>query len=192
MNNQKQTSFTVSKIYKSRKNLLNILEKRGFDISDYNNFGINEIQAMYANKQLDMLLTEKNENKKIYVKYHVTSKNGNSTFPKLRDSHINDYIDDLFNLEEILDKYDELENDVNFLSEFSQRGGKFADMAGFVRFNEKGEEVLSFGKYRDVTLAQIWKDNPGYFSWINQADFPLYTKNVMRNFATKMKLEKKL
>ena len=191
MNNQKQTSFTVSKIYKSRKNLLNILEKRGFDISDYNNFGINEIQAMYANKQLDMLLTEKNENKKIYVKYHVTSKNGNSTFPKLRDSHINDYIDDLFNLEEILDKYDELENDVNFLSEFSQRGGKFADMAGFVRFNEKGEEVLSFGKYRDVTLAQIWKDNPGYFSWINQADFPLYTKNVMRNFATKMKLEKK-
>ena len=90
-----------------------------------------------------------------------------------------------------LDKYDELENDVNFLSEFSQRGGKFADMAGFVRFNDKGEEVLSFGKYRDVTLAQIWKDNPGYFSWINQADFPLYTKNVMKNFATKMKLQKK-
>ena len=90
-----------------------------------------------------------------------------------------------------LDKYDELENDVNFLSEFSQRGGKFADMAGFVRFNDKGEEVLSFGKYRDVTLAQIWKDNPGYFSWINQAEFPLYTKNVMKNFATKMKLQKK-
>jgi len=90
-----------------------------------------------------------------------------------------------------LDKYDELENDVNFLSEFSQRGGKFSDMAGFVRFNDKGEEVLSFGKYRDVTLAQIWKDNPGYFSWINQADFPLYTKNVMKNFATKMKLQKK-
>jgi DNA polymerase-3 subunit epsilon len=90
-----------------------------------------------------------------------------------------------------VDKYDELESNVDFLSEFSQRGGKFADMAGFVRFNDKGEEVLSFGKYRDVTLAQIWKDNPGYFSWINQADFPLYTKNVMRNFATKMKLQKK-
>ena len=60
-----------------------------------------------------------------------------------------------------------------------------------VIFNDKGEEVLSFGKYRDVTLAQIWKDNPGYFSWINQAGFPLYTKNVMKNFATKMKLQKK-
>jgi len=90
-----------------------------------------------------------------------------------------------------LDKYDELNNDINFLSEFSQRGGKFADMAGFIRFNDEGEEILSFGKYRDVTLEQIWNDNPGYFSWINQADFPLYTKNVMKNFATKMKLQKK-
>ena len=87
-----------------------------------------------------------------------------------------------------LDKYEELENDVHFLAEFSERGGKFADMAGFIRFNEK---ILSFGKYRDVTLAQIWNDNPGYFSWIQNAEFPLYTKNVMRNFAIKMKLENK-
>ena len=90
-----------------------------------------------------------------------------------------------------IEKYDELENNVDFLAEFSQRGGKFADMAGFIRYNEEGKEVLSFGKYRDVTLEQIWKDNPGYFSWINQADFPLYTKNVMRNFAAKMKLQNK-
>ena len=90
-----------------------------------------------------------------------------------------------------IEKYDELENNVDFLAEFSQRGGKFADMAGFIRYNEQGKEVLSFGKYRDVALEQIWKDNPGYFSWINQADFPLYTKNVMRNFAAKMKLQNK-
>tara|TARA_B110000438_G_scaffold256306_1_gene263695 strand:- start:422 stop:1207 length:786 start_codon:yes stop_codon:yes gene_type:complete len=90
-----------------------------------------------------------------------------------------------------LDKYDELENDINFLANFSQRGGKFADMAGFVRYNEDGEEILSFGKYRGVTLKQIWNENPGYFSWINQADFPLYTKNVMRNFANEMKLQNK-
>ena len=90
-----------------------------------------------------------------------------------------------------IEKYDKLENNVDFLAEFSQRGGKFADMAGFIRYNEQGKEVLSFGKYRDVTLEQIWKDNPGYFSWINQADFPLYTKNVMRNFAAKMKLQNK-
>jgi len=90
-----------------------------------------------------------------------------------------------------LDKYDELENNVSFLSKFSEIGGKFADIAGFIRYNKEGKEMLSFGKYRGITLKQIWNENPGYFSWINQADFPLYTKNVMRNFADKMKLEKK-
>ena len=90
-----------------------------------------------------------------------------------------------------LDKYSELENNIDFLSDFSERGGKFADLAGFIRYNQKGEEVLSFGKYRDITLKQIWNENPGYFSWIKQADFPLYTKNIMSNFAIKMKLENK-
>ena len=90
-----------------------------------------------------------------------------------------------------LDKYEEIENDINFLSEYSQRGGKFADMAGFIRYDEEGKEILSFGKYKGIILKQIWNDNPGYFSWINQADFPLYTKNVMRDFASKMKLQNK-
>ena len=90
-----------------------------------------------------------------------------------------------------LDKYNEIENDINFLSDFSQRGGKFADMAGFIRYNKEEEEILSFGKYRGITLKEIWNENPGYFSWINQADFPLYTKNIMRDFATKMKLQNK-
>ena len=90
-----------------------------------------------------------------------------------------------------LDKYDELENNVSFLSKFSERGGKFADMAGFIRYNKEEEEILSFGKYRGVTLKEIWNDNPGYFSWIQNADFPLYTKNVMRNFADIIKLKNK-
>lgn len=98
MNNKKHTSSTISKIFKSRKILLNILEKRGFIIEDYNNFGINEIQIMSLNNQLDMLLTNKN-GKKIYIKYHSN---------KLRDTHINEYIDDLFNIEEHLKKDDEL------------------------------------------------------------------------------------
>lgn len=88
-------------------------------------------------------------------------------------------------------KYEELENNVDFLSKFSEKGGKSADLAGFIRFNEKGEEILSFGKYRNTTLEDIWKKNPGYFSWINQAEFPLYTKNVMSNFANRMKLKNK-
>ena len=90
-----------------------------------------------------------------------------------------------------LDKYDELENNVSFLSEFSERGGRFADMAGFIRYNKEEEEILSFGKYRGITLKEIWNENPGYFSWIQNADFPLYTKNVMKDFADKIRLENK-
>tara|TARA_X000000368_G_scaffold418815_1_gene420138 strand:- start:56 stop:688 length:633 start_codon:yes stop_codon:yes gene_type:complete len=98
MNNKKHTSSTISKIFKSRKILLNILEKREFIVDDYTNFGINEIQIMSLNNQLDMLLNNKN-GKKIYIKYHSN---------KLRDTHINEYIDDLFNIEEHLKKDDEL------------------------------------------------------------------------------------
>ena len=90
-----------------------------------------------------------------------------------------------------IEKYDELKNNIDFLADFSHRGNKYADMAGFIRYNKEGEEVLSFGKYRDITLKQIWNENPGYFSWIKHADFPLYTKNVMSNFAAKMKIENK-
>ncbi|MDA8963483.1 3'-5' exonuclease [bacterium] len=78
-----------------------------------------------------------------------------------------------------LDKYDELENDIDFLAEFSTRGNPSADMAGFIVFNEDHEECFSFGKYKGQTVVSVLQSNPGYFSWIQQADFPLYTKKVL-------------
>ena len=90
-----------------------------------------------------------------------------------------------------LKKYTELENNINFLSEFSEIRGKLADLAGFIKYNEKGEEIFSFGKYRDNTLEKVWKDNPGYFSWIKQADFPKYTKNIIEDFIIRVKLQDK-
>ena len=96
---QKHTSTTISKLHKSRKILLSILEKRGFNTDEYKNSGINEIQIMFNNKQLDMLLEDKNKNK-IYIKYHIIN--------KLREGHIYDYIEDLYNIENILNQNDEL------------------------------------------------------------------------------------
>ena len=89
-----------------------------------------------------------------------------------------------------LDKYEELKNDIDFLADFSEKNGKCVDIAGFIRYNKQGVEILSFGKYKNITLKKIWSENPGYFSWFNQADFPLYTKNVMKKFSDKMKLKK--
>ena len=89
-----------------------------------------------------------------------------------------------------LDKYPDLENNVDFLSKFSSQGD-FADMSGFIRYNEDKEEYLSFGKYKGKTLIEVWKENPGYFSWLKQADFPQYTKNIIEDFTNRIKLENK-
>ena len=67
-------STRINKIYKSRSVLLEQLEEREYDVSDYNNFSINEIDAMLANNQLDMLLTHDKNGKKIYVKYYFNIK----------------------------------------------------------------------------------------------------------------------
>ncbi|MFC5046419.1 exonuclease domain-containing protein [Aquimarina hainanensis] len=77
-----------------------------------------------------------------------------------------------------LDRYPELENDTKFLADFSSRN-QFADFAGFIAFNNKKEEVFSFGKHKGKLVAQVLEDEPGYFGWIQNADFPLYTKKVL-------------
>ena len=96
----KENSLTISNIYKSRKILLELLETRGYEIDEWNDFSINEIQAMYNNKQLDLLLTHKTSDKKIYVKYHIEK--------KLNSGNVSNYVDDIFTNEEILNKDDEL------------------------------------------------------------------------------------
>ncbi|MFS4482839.1 exonuclease domain-containing protein [Hyunsoonleella sp. 2307UL5-6] len=77
-----------------------------------------------------------------------------------------------------LDKYDELENDTKFLAEFSSRK-KFADFAGFITYNKKGEECFSFGKHKGKLVTEVLDKEPGYFGWLLNADFPRYTKKVL-------------
>ncbi|MDR0982577.1 MAG: ribonuclease H-like domain-containing protein [Culturomica sp.] len=78
-----------------------------------------------------------------------------------------------------LDKYDEqLENNIDFLSKFSTQNFT-ADFAGFIIYNSRNEETFNFGKYKGKTVVQTLKEDPGYFSWILQGDFPLYTKKVL-------------
>lgn len=77
-----------------------------------------------------------------------------------------------------LERYDSLDNDINFLSEFSSRR-KFADFAGFIIFNKEGEECFSFGKHKGKKVVEVLEQEPGYFGWLLNADFPLYTKKVL-------------
>jgi len=77
-----------------------------------------------------------------------------------------------------LAKYEDLENDTKFLAEFSSRK-KMADFAGFLVFNKKGEECFSFGKHKGKRVVDVLEQEPGYFGWLLNADFPLYTKKVL-------------
>lgn len=81
--------------------------------------------------------------------------------------------------------YEELENDVSFLAEFSSHKDH-VDFAGFISYNEKEEEVFSFGKYKGRLVEDILEVDSGYFGWLQNADFPLYTKKVL----TRIRLQK--
>ena len=88
-----------------------------------------------------------------------------------------------------VDKYDDIGNTVAALSAYSTHG-KRADFAGFILMNDEDEEIFSFGKYKGRTVTEVLLENPGYFNWIQNADFPLYTKKVLKQIKEKMSAPK--
>ncbi len=81
-------------------------------------------------------------------------------------------------LESQLERYSELENNVEFLAEFSKRTNN-ADLMGRIVFNEDDVEVFNFGKHKGRTVTDILENEPSYYKWMMNGDFPLYTKKVL-------------
>ncbi|MDR2129935.1 MAG: 3'-5' exonuclease [Odoribacteraceae bacterium] len=77
-----------------------------------------------------------------------------------------------------LDRYDTLKNDITFLSKFSTQNEN-VDFAGLVIYNEAGEEIFNFGKHKGKPVARVFKEDSGYFAWILNGEFPLYTKKIL-------------
>ena len=101
------SSVLISHIFNSRKTILELMEKQGYNTNDYANFSVSEVNSMKQNNQLDMLLetqedkvTSENPKKKIYIRYYLTSR------PAAKN--IQEMIDDLFVLTETLKKTDTL------------------------------------------------------------------------------------
>jgi len=100
------SSSIISSLYKSRKTVLQLMNKQGYNTEDYENFSINDVNSMFQNKQLDMLLEKKEKepgdkiNRKMYITYYLAK--------TLRPQSVQEIIDDLFNLEEVLTKDDTL------------------------------------------------------------------------------------
>ena len=78
-----------------------------------------------------------------------------------------------------LDRYaDVLTNDVGFLSDYSAHTNN-VDFAGRMIYNDKKQEVFNFGKYKGQLVETVLKENPGYFSWIIDGDFPQNMKQKL-------------
>ncbi|BEG98896.1 exonuclease domain-containing protein [Bacteroides sedimenti] len=83
-----------------------------------------------------------------------------------------------------LERYpDDLRNDMAFLADFSSYS-RNVDFAGRVVYDDNDVEVFNFGKYKGVPVSEVFKKDPGYYSWMLNSDFTLNTKAVL----TKIKL----
>jgi DNA-directed RNA polymerase subunit H (RpoH/RPB5) len=88
-------------VFKSRQVIIELLKSLEYSVEDYELFSINEIDAMYKNNQLDMLVSNIVLNTKIYVKYYTKQK-------QITKNDIENTIEDLFQIENTLSKNDTL------------------------------------------------------------------------------------
>jgi DNA-directed RNA polymerase subunit H (RpoH/RPB5) len=100
------SSVLISQIYKSRNTILELMGKQGYNVDDYANFSVSEVNSMKQNNQLDMLLEKLTEDvdsgikNKIYIRYYLGK--------AIRPANLQEMIDDLFMLTETLTKKDTL------------------------------------------------------------------------------------
>jgi len=94
-------SNRILSLYKSRKTILEHLDNLEYETKEYVGFSINEIDAMYVNKQLDLLVNHKSNDKKVYVKYYLDAK-------QIRPPNLDNIIEDLFVIDNVLTKNDTL------------------------------------------------------------------------------------
>lgn len=78
-----------------------------------------------------------------------------------------------------LDRYPDLENDIAFLSKEYSSFNNNVDFAGRLIFDENGIEIFNFGKHKGKSVAQVLRNEPSYYSWMMDGDFPLNTKQML-------------
>lgn len=70
-----------------------------------------------------------------------------------------------------------IKNDMSVLHNLT--ASQFADLAGRISFNDKGEEVFNFGKYKNTKVTDVLKKDPSYYDWMMKGDFALNTKKKL-------------
>jgi len=85
-----------------------------------------------------------------------------------------------------LDHYPTLQNDIEYLSEFSSQN-KNVDLMGRIIYNADHKEVFNFGKYKGQLVEDVFRRDLGYYSWMMQGEFPANTKQVITNIKLRLK-----
>nr|MBD5377125.1 3'-5' exonuclease [Bacteroides sp.] len=85
-----------------------------------------------------------------------------------------------------LDRYADLPNDIDALSDFSSQN-RNVDLMGRLIYDDQNREVINFGKYKGRLAEEVMRNDSGYYSWILQGDFPQNTKDCF----TRIKLRAK-
>lgn len=78
-----------------------------------------------------------------------------------------------------LDRYNDLENSVEFLSKEYSSHNNNVDLAGRMIYDDNGVEIFNFGKHKGRSVADVLKKEPGFYGWMMDADFSLNTKQVL-------------
>jgi DNA polymerase-3 subunit epsilon len=70
-----------------------------------------------------------------------------------------------------------IKNDMETLAKLV--GDDLVDLAGRMIRNEKGEVIFNFGKHKSKLVDKVFKEEPAYYDWMMNGDFPLDTKRKL-------------
>lgn len=99
-------SIYLSKLYKSRTNMIYYLTEMGYDCSSFEHFSMEELDVLQKNDSLDFLVLKEKE--KCYVKYMTEDANTKNPANSVKKLNISNIIDEMFMQEGILTDKDTL------------------------------------------------------------------------------------
>ena len=178
------------------KELANFIE--GCDLAGYNSnkFDIPMLAEEFLRAEVDFDITKRNlvDVQNIFHKMEQRTLAAAYKFycdKDLVDAHSAE-ADTIATIEILLaqvEKYDSLENNVAFLSEFSKATNN-VDLLGRIVYDKNNVEVFNFGKHKGKAVLEVLEKEPGYYHWMMNGDFPLYTKKVLTQIRLKALNEK--